>query len=77
VQLPAARGRAEHQLATLATAGVLVALCTDNPAVSETRLTREYELAGDLVNAATLDVIRQNALAARFGGPVPAATRSR
>jgi adenosine deaminase len=77
VQTGAARGRAEHQLATLATAGVLVALCTDNPAVSETRLTREYELAGDLVNAATLDVIRQNALAARFGGPVPAATRSR
>ena len=77
VQTGAAPGRAEHQLATLVAAGVKVALCTDNPAVSDTHLTREYELAGDLVNAATLDVIRQNALAARFGGPVPAAARSR
>jgi hypothetical protein len=43
--------------------------------VSDIRLTREYELARDLVDAATLDVIRQNALAARFAGPAPSATR--
>jgi adenosine deaminase len=75
VQTGAAPGRAGHQLATLIAAGVRVALCTDNPAVSHTRLTREYELARDLVDAATLDVIRQNALAARFAGPAPSAAR--
>jgi adenosine deaminase len=75
VQTGAAPGRAGHQLATLIAAGVRVALCTDNPAVSDTRLTREYELARDLVDAASLDVIRQHALAARFGGPAPSATR--
>jgi adenosine deaminase len=69
VQTGAASGRARHQLATLVAAGVRVALCTDNPAVSDTSLTREYALAGDLVDAASLDVIRQNALAARFTSP--------
>jgi len=66
VQTGAARSRSLHQLAALAAAGVRVALCTDNPAVSDTRLSREYEIAGDLVDAATLDGIRRNALAARF-----------
>jgi hypothetical protein len=37
--------------------------------VSDTRLTREYEIARDLVDAAALDVIRRNALAARFTTP--------
>jgi adenosine deaminase len=45
IQTGAARGHAEHQLATLVAAGVRVALCTDNPAVSDTRLNREYEIA--------------------------------
>ena len=66
IQTGAARSRAKHQLATLVSAGVRVALCTDNPAVSDTRLTREYQIARDLVGAASLDLIRQNALAARF-----------
>lgn len=66
VQTGAARSRSEHQLATLVAAGVRVALCTDNPTVSDTRLTREYEYALDLVDASTLDLIKQNALAARF-----------
>lgn len=66
VQTGAARDLARHQLATLVAAGVRVALCTDNPAVSDTRLSREYELAGRLLDAATLDGIRSNALAARF-----------
>jgi hypothetical protein len=34
--------------------------------VSDTRLTREYELALDLIDAASLGIIRRNALAARF-----------
>jgi adenosine deaminase len=67
VQTGAARDRAHHQLAALMAAGVPVALCTDNPAVSDTRLSREYDLAGDLVDAASLDLIRRTALAARFG----------
>jgi adenosine deaminase len=66
VQTGAARSRARHQLAALVTAGVRVAVCTDNPAVSDTRLTREYEHAVDLVDASALDIIRQNAWAARF-----------
>jgi adenosine deaminase len=69
VQTGAARSRAQHQLAALVAAGVRVALCTDNPVVSDTRLTREYELARDLVDAASLDLIRQSALAARFTSP--------
>jgi adenosine deaminase len=69
VQTGAASSRARHQLATLVAAGVRVALCTDNPVVSDTRLTREYELARDLVDAASLDLIRQSAVAARFTGP--------
>ena len=69
VQTGAARSRSKHQLAALTAAGVRVALCTDNPTVSGTRLTREYELARDLVDAATLDAIRRNALTARFTSP--------
>ncbi|HEX4089650.1 MAG TPA: adenosine deaminase [Trebonia sp.] len=69
VQTGAAGSRAQHQLAALVRAGVRVALCTDNPAVSDTRLTREYEIAGDLVDQASLGIIRQNAEAARFASP--------
>ena len=69
LQTGAAASRAQHQLATLVAAGVRVALCTDNPAVSNTRLTREYEHARDLVDASALDRIKQNALAARFAQP--------
>lgn len=75
VQTGAASSRAQHQLATLVAAGVRVALCTDNPVVSDTRLTREYELARDLVDAASLNLIRQNAVAARFTDPPGGITR--
>jgi adenosine deaminase len=71
VQTGAAPSRAGHQLAALVAAGVRVALCTDNPSVSDTRLTREYELARDLVDPASLDLIRGNALAARFRPAAP------
>jgi hypothetical protein len=37
--------------------------------VSDTRLAREYEIARDLVDTASLDLIRQRALAARFASP--------
>jgi adenosine deaminase len=77
VQTGAARDRAHHQLATLVAAGVRVALCTDNPAVSDTRLTREYDLALDLLDAASLDIIRRTALAARFGPTAAAPTAAR
>jgi adenosine deaminase len=36
---------AEHPLAKFLEAGMKVALCTDNPTVSNTSLTREYEIA--------------------------------
>lgn len=35
----------------------------------DTALTREYELARDLVDGPSLDLIRQNALMGRFGAP--------
>jgi adenosine deaminase len=66
VQTGAALSRAQHQLATLVAAGVRVALCTDNPTVSGTRLTREYDIARELVDEASLDLIRRNAVSARF-----------
>jgi adenosine deaminase len=66
VQTGAAPSRGQHQLATLVAAGVSVALCTDNPTVSATRLSREYDIARDLVDEASLDLIRRNALSARF-----------
>jgi adenosine deaminase len=73
VQTGAASSRPQHQLATLVAAGVRVALCTDNPAVSNTRLSREYEYANDLVGASTLDLLKRQALAARFTNPDGAA----
>lgn len=68
VQTGAAASRERHQLSALVAAGVKVALCTDNPSVSDTRLSREYEMAAGLVDEAALDRIRRNALEARFGG---------
>jgi hypothetical protein len=41
----------------------------NNPTVPDIRLTRKYEIARDLVDAAALDNIRRNALAARFTNP--------
>lgn len=67
VQTGAATDRAHHQLRTLVAAGVPVALCTDNPSVSNTRLTREYDLARDLVGADAAERIRRHAFTARFG----------
>lgn len=70
VQTGAASGRAQHQLPALVAAGVRVALCTDNPTASDTRLSREYEIAGELVGEAALDTIRRHAFEARFTRPV-------
>ena len=47
-----------HPLPMFLDAGVKVALCTDNPTVSSTTLTREYELAMDLFDLSEDDVRR-------------------
>ncbi|OLT46676.1 adenosine deaminase [Saccharomonospora sp. CUA-673] len=67
VQTGAATDRAHHQLSALVAAGVPVALCTDNPSVSNTRLSREYDLARDLVGDDAAERIRRHAFTARFG----------
>lgn len=66
VQTGAAASRAQHQLPALVAAGVRVALCTDNPTVSDTRLSGEYEAAAELVTPESVEAIKRNALAARF-----------
>lgn len=45
IQTGAIDNYAEHPLAKFLEAGMTVALCTDNPTVSSTSLTREYEIA--------------------------------
>lgn len=67
VQTGAAKDRAHHQLGALVEAGVPVALCTDNPSVSNTRLSREFDLARELVGAEVAERIRLHGFAARFG----------
>jgi adenosine deaminase len=47
LQTGAVANLAEHPLPKFLEAGVKVALCTDNPTVSSTSLSREYELAMD------------------------------
>ena len=47
----------DHPLPRFLEAGVQVALCTDNPTVSNTTLTREYELAMDTFGFSENDVI--------------------
>jgi adenosine deaminase len=46
----------DHPLPRFLDAGVKVALCTDNPTVSSTTLSREYELAMDLFGLTEDDV---------------------
>lgn len=66
VQTGAAKDRDSHQLGALLEAGVPVALCTDNPSVSNTRLSREYDVARDLVGVEAVERIRLHGYVARF-----------
>lgn len=67
VQTGAAAGRQHHQLSALVDADVPVALCTDNPSVSNTRLSREFDVARELVGAEAAERIRRHGFTARFG----------
>lgn len=67
VQTGATQDRGRHQLAALVAADVPVALCTDNPSVSNTRLSREFDIARELVGAEAVERIRRHGFAARFG----------
>jgi adenosine deaminase len=66
VQTGAAPSRVEHQIAALVEAGVRVAVCTDNPTVSGTRLSAELAVAADLLGRGPADRLRHQAEAARF-----------
>jgi len=68
---------AAHPLPSLLAAGVLVAVCTDNPTTSATTLRQEHRLAETLVSADDLARIKENARRASFlGSAVPASPRS-
>jgi aminodeoxyfutalosine deaminase len=58
VQTGAVASLADHPLPKFLEAGVNVALCTDNPTVSATTLTREYELAGETFGFSDDDIRR-------------------
>jgi adenosine deaminase len=49
---------ADHPLPKFLEAGVKVALCTDNPTVSSTTLTREYEIAMETFGFSEDDMVR-------------------
>lgn len=66
LQTGAAPNLQAHQIARLVEAGVPVALCTDNPAVSNTRLTWEYHLATQVIPADAVAAVRRRGLEARF-----------
>ncbi|RKZ16932.1 adenosine deaminase [bacterium] len=58
LQTGAVTDLASHPLPKFLDAGINVALCTDNPTVSSTTLSREYELAMDLFGLTQDDVVR-------------------
>ena len=66
VHTGAASAAGSHQLATLVDAGVRVAICTDNPTVSNTRLSRELGIAAELVGTDTADRLRREGHRSRF-----------
>lgn len=66
VQTGAAPSEGEHQVVALSEAGVPVALSTDNPAVSNTRLSWEYAIAGRLLDDLAVGRIKRQSVAARF-----------
>lgn len=55
----------DHPLPKFLDAGINVALCTDNPTVSSTTLSREYELAMDLFGLTGNDVRELAAMSCR------------
>ncbi|MFO7610167.1 MAG: adenosine deaminase [Candidatus Krumholzibacteriia bacterium] len=57
VQTGAVADLKDHPLPRFLEAGVKVALCTDNPTVSSTTLSREYELAMELFGFSERDIV--------------------
>jgi aminodeoxyfutalosine deaminase len=57
VQTGAVDDLRDHPLPLFLEAGVKVALCTDNPTVSSTTLSREYELAMELFGFGERDIV--------------------
>jgi adenosine deaminase len=57
LQTGAVKSLADHPLPRFLEAGVKVALCTDNPTVSSTCLSREYELAMEHFHLSENDVV--------------------
>jgi len=57
IQTGAVESLSDHPLPKFLDAGVKVALCTDNPTVSSTSLSREYELAMDTFGLTENDVV--------------------
>ena len=66
VQTGAASEIRRHQVSALVDAGVRVAISTDNPTVSNTRLSREVAIAAELVGEETVDQLRDHAHHASF-----------
>lgn len=66
VQTGAAASLRAHPIQTLLAAEVPVALCTDNPTASGTRLSREFDIARSLVGDGGLAALHRAASAGRF-----------
>jgi adenosine deaminase len=73
VQTGAVAGLRDHPLPRFLDAGMKVALCTDNPTVSATTISREYELAMEAFDFSESDVHRLVEMSRRgtflAGGP--------
>jgi len=65
LQTGAVADLAEHPLPRLLEAGVNVALCTDNPTVSSTTITQEYELARQVFGFSEKDLRELALMSAR------------
>lgn len=77
VQTGAAPSHRRHPIVDLVNAGVPVVLCTDNPTVSNTRLSVEHAIAGRLLSPEALIRVQRRSQHARFAAQVePSIARS-